>query len=109
MAARVLASGLPSRTFLNVNVPRVRPKGIRLTVQGARNHATTVTERHDPRGRAYYWIGEGQDEWMPNGRSDYEAIRAGYVSVTPLQSDLTAHDAVAFVKELGLERDAEVR
>jgi 5'-nucleotidase len=109
VAERVIASGLPSRTFLNVNVPRVRPKGIRLTVQGARNHATTVTERHDPRGRAYYWIGEGQDEWLPDGRSDYEAIRAGYVSVTPLQSDLTAHRAAEFVKGLGLERDAEVR
>jgi 5'-nucleotidase len=109
VAERVLASGLPSRTFLNVNVPRGRPKGIRLTVQGARNHSTTVTERHDPRGRAYYWIGEGQDEWLPNGHSDYEAIRAGYVSVTALQSDLTAHQAAEFVKGLGLERDAEVR
>jgi 5'-nucleotidase len=109
VAGRVIASGLPSRTFLNVNVPRARPKGIRLTVQGARNHATTVTERHDPRGRAYYWIGEGQDEWLPNGSSDYEAIRAGYVSVTPLQSDLTAHHAAEFVKGLGLERDGEVR
>jgi 5'-nucleotidase len=109
VAERVLAHGLPGRTFLNVNVPRLRPKGIRLTVQGQRNHATTVTERHDPRGRPYYWIGEGQDEWVPNGQSDYEAIRAGYVSLTALHSDLTAHDAAAFVKGLGLEKDAEVR
>jgi len=103
VAERVLRTGLPSRTFLNVNVPRFAPKGIRLTVQGKRNHATTVTERQDPRGRAYYWIGEGQDEWVPNGDSDYEAIRAGYVSLTPLQSDLTAHEAIDFVKGLGLE------
>jgi 5'-nucleotidase len=108
VAERVLRSGLPSRTFLNVNVPRVTPKGIRLTVQGKRDHATTVTERHDPRGRAYYWIGEGEDEWIPNGNSDYEAICAGYVSLTPMQSDLTAHDAVEFVKSLGLERGPEV-
>jgi len=108
VAERVLANGMPQRTFLNVNVPRVRPKGVRLTVQGARNHATTVTERHDPRGRPYYWIGEGQDEWMPNDRSDYEAIRAGYVSLTPLQSDLTAHQALEYIKGLGLERDAGV-
>jgi 5'-nucleotidase len=109
VAERVLRSGLPARTFLNVNVPRVTPKGIRLTVQGKRNHATTVSKRDDPRGRAYFWIGEGEDEWLPDGDSDYEAIRAGYVSLTPLQSDLTAHDAVRFVKALGLERDAEVR
>jgi 5'-nucleotidase len=102
-AAAVLEHGLPNRTFLNVNVPRTAPKGVRLTVQGKRNHATTVTERHDPRGRPYYWIGEGQDEWLANGDSDYEAIRAGYVSVTPLHSDLTARDALAFVKGLSLE------
>ncbi|HEY3381359.1 MAG TPA: 5'/3'-nucleotidase SurE [Vicinamibacterales bacterium] len=106
VAEPVLAKGLPARTFLNVNVPRVDPKGIRLTVQGKRNHSTTVSERRDPRGRPYYWIGEGEDEWMPNGESDHEAIRAGYVSLTPLQSDLTAHDAVGFVKGLGLEREA---
>ena len=108
IAERVLASGLPPRTFLNVNVPRVKSMGLRLTVQGKRNHSTTVAERHDPRGRAYYWIGEGEDEWIADGGSDYEAICAGYVSVTPLHADLTAHDAMAFVKSLGLERGAEV-
>ena len=100
IAQAVLRDGLPARTFLNVNVPRGRPKGVRLSVQGKRNHATTVTERHDPRGRPYFWIGEGEDEWIPNGDSDYEAIRAGYVSVTPLQSDMTARDALRFVDVL---------
>jgi 5'-nucleotidase len=108
IAEHVLRSGLAPRTFLNVNVPRRPPRGIRVTVQGKRNHATTVTERHDPRGRAYFWIGEGQDEWLPNGNSDDEAVRAGYVSVTPLQSDLTAHHAVELLKGLGLERDTGV-
>jgi 5'-nucleotidase len=107
VAAAALARGLPVRTFLNVNVPRGRPKGMRLTVQGKRNHTTTVTERHDPRGRPYFWIGEGQDEWIPDGDSDYEAIRDGYVSVTPLHSDLTAHAAFDFVKGLSLERDQD--
>ncbi len=53
MAERVLAMRLPPRTFLNVNVPCRTPLGVRVTVQGARNHATTVTDRHDPRGRPY--------------------------------------------------------
>jgi len=109
IAARVLGGGLPPRTFLNVNVPRRSPLGIRVTAQGMRNHATTVTERHDPRGRPYYWIGEGEDEWIPNGHSDHEAVRAGYVSVTPLQSDLTAYQAMEIVKELGLGNTPEVR
>jgi 5'-nucleotidase len=104
VAARVLEKGLPPRTFLNINVPRVAPKGIRLTVQGKRTHATTVSERRDPRGRTYFWIGEGEDEWLPDDASDYTAIRAGYVSLTPLQSDMTAVEAAAFVKALGLER-----
>jgi 5'-nucleotidase len=109
VAERVLQSGLPPRTFLNVNVPRVSPKGLRLTVQGKRNHAATVTERHDPRGRSYYWIGLGEDEWLPDGNSDIEAVRAGYVSMTPLHSDLTAHESIEFVKGLGLESDGGVR
>ena len=49
-------------------------------------------------------FGEGEDEWIPDGASDYAAIRAGYVSLTPLQSDMTAVSAAAFVKGLGLER-----
>lgn len=100
VAAALLQQPLPARTFLNVNVPRGVPQGMRVTVQGKRNHATTVTERRDPRGRPYFWIGEGQDEWLPNGESDYEAIRAGYVSVTPLHSDLTAQPALELVRGL---------
>ena len=40
----------------------------------------------------YYWIEEGQDEWEPHDRSDYQAVKDGYISLTPLQPDLTAHD-----------------
>jgi 5'-nucleotidase len=79
-----------------------------VTVQGARTHATTVTDRHDPRGRPYYWIGEGLDEWLPNGGSDHEAIRAGFVSVTPLHTDLTAFEMVGALKSLGFENGPEV-
>jgi 5'/3'-nucleotidase len=108
IAASILRRGLPPRTFLNVNVPRQEAKGIRVTVQAKRNHVTSIGERHDPKGRPYYWIEEGQNDWEPHDRSDYQATRDGYVSVTPLQPDLTAHDALALV-ELCLEREAEVR
>jgi 5'-nucleotidase len=91
---------LRARTFLNVNVPKGRPNGIRVTVQAKRNHVTSVSERHDPKGRPYYWIEEGQNEWEPHDRSDYQAVRDGYISVTPLQPDLTAHDALAAVEAL---------
>jgi 5'-nucleotidase len=109
LAAALLQRPLPARTFLNVNLPSGEPKGMRVTVQAARNHITSVGERHDPKGRPYYWIEEGQDAWQPHDRSDYQAVRDGYVSVTPLHPDLTAHQSLAAVEELTLESSAKVR
>ncbi len=109
IAESLLDKPLPSRTFLNVNVPKGEPKGYRVTVQATRNHITSVAERHDPKGRPYYWIEEGQDEWQPHDRSDYQAVRDGYISVTPLHPDLTAHQALADVEKLSFEAAAKVR
>jgi 5'-nucleotidase len=92
VASVVLEHGLTPRTFLNVNVPRQATGGLRVTFQAKRNHITVISERRDPRDRAYYWIEEGQDEWEPHDRSDYQAVKDGYISVTPLQPDLTAYD-----------------
>jgi 5'-nucleotidase len=71
-----------------------------VTVQAARNHVTSVASRNDPKGRPYFWIEEGQNDWHPHDRSDYQAVRDGYVSVTPLQCDLTAHTLVPAVEAL---------
>ncbi|MGE3512487.1 MAG: 5'/3'-nucleotidase SurE [Vicinamibacterales bacterium] len=109
VAGAMLQRPLPPRTFLNLNVPKGQPKGFRVTVQASRNHITAVAERHDPKGRPYFWIEEGQDSWHPHDRSDYEAVRAGYVSITPLQPDLTAHDALAAVESFPLWNEAGVR
>ena len=109
MADAILRRPLPARTFLNINVPKGPPKGYRVTVQAKRNHVTSVAARHDPKGRAYFWIEEGQNDWEPHDRSDYQAVRDGYVSVTPLHPDLTAHHALAAVEALSFEREAEVR
>jgi 5'-nucleotidase len=100
IAEIVLRKGLPSRTFLNINVPRRVRHGFKVTVQAKRNHVTSVSERVDPKHRAYYWIDEAQDEWEAHDRSDYQAVRDGYISVTPLQPDLTAHDALTLVGRL---------
>lgn len=100
VAAPVLAQGLPNRTFLNLNVPPGLPRGMRVTFQARRNHVTVVDSRLDPRGKPYYWIEEGQDAWEPHDRSDYQAVKDGYVSVTPLQPDLTAYNALATVEAL---------
>ena len=66
--------------------------------------------RHD-RGRArrsraarpYYWIEEGENDWEPHDRSDFQAVRDGYVSVTPLQPDMTDYNALAKLETLALE------
>ena len=100
IADAVLERGLPGRTFLNLNVPAGEPRGMRVTVQAKRNHFTVVDARTDPRGGSYYWIDEGQNNWEADDRSDYQAVRDGYVSITPLQPDLTAYDAMAHVEGL---------
>src|SRR4051794_20759351 len=100
VAEAVLRRPLPPRVLLNINVPAGRPTGFRVTVQAKRNHVTSVVERHDPKGRSYFWIDEGQDEWEPHDRSDYQAVRDGYVSLTPLHPDLTAHHALGPLEEL---------
>jgi 5'-nucleotidase len=100
VAAMVLPHGLAPRTFLNINVPSVPPKGMRATFQAKRNHVTVVAERMDPRDKPYYWIEEGEDAWEPHDQSDYQAVKDGYISITPLQPDLTAYDELAAVKAL---------
>jgi 5'-nucleotidase len=104
IAELVLANGLPARIFLNINVPRGTPKGFRTTFQAKRNHVTVVDPRLDPRGNPYYWIEEGDNEWEADGRSDYRAVKDGYISVTPLQPDLTAYDVMSAVETLMGER-----
>jgi 5'-nucleotidase len=108
IAAAVLRHGLPPRTFLNINVPGRRAKGVRVTVQARRNHVTSVAEALDPRRQPYFWIEEGQSNWESNERSDYATVKAGYISVTPLHPDLTNHDALAHVEGLPFAREVEV-
>jgi 5'-nucleotidase len=106
VAQSVLERGLPARTFLNINVPQGRTKGIKVTVQARRNHITKVDERIDPRGQRYFWIEEGQNEWEPHDRSDFQAVRDGYISVTPLQPDLTAYNIIPTLEEFLLDYSA---
>jgi 5'-nucleotidase len=109
LVGSVLEEGMPKFTLLNLNVPYGPNKGYRVTVQARRDHVTTVTEHHDPRKREYYWLGEGINDWEPNDRSDYQAVCDGYISITPLQSDMTAHDSLRYVEGLSVVAPARVR
>jgi 5'-nucleotidase len=95
LARLVLERGLPERTLLNVNVPPGEPAGLMVTVQGRREHEGTILEGLDPRRRTYYWIEEGRDHWVSDETSDIHAVRQGYISITPLQSDTTHHAVLA--------------
>ena len=86
--------------FLNVNVPHQRARGVKVTIQAKRNHRTSVAKAFDPRRQAYYWIDEAELEWEADGRSDYEMVRDGWISITPLQSDWTAYGSIEKVKSL---------
>jgi 5'-nucleotidase len=97
IAAQVIAYSLPQATLLNVNVPD-RPddqiKGFLLTRQGLRVYRDELVARKDPRGRPYYWIGGDSPTGVPDEGTDFGALAQGYVSVTPLQMDMTAYSAM---------------
>lgn len=94
MTAMALEVGLPNGTLLNVNVPKGKPRGVKITKQGFKNSRPVISEHIDPRGKAYYWIGEVRNGFHPEGSTDFEAIEEGLVSVTPMRSDLTNHDVI---------------
>jgi|Deesub1362A_J573_1020465.scaffolds.fasta_scaffold00670_6 5'-nucleotidase len=91
----VLEKGLPPDTLLNVNVPPVREvKGVRFTRQGKKTYDNSIQELSDPRGRRFYWIGGGVPSWELGEDTDFEAIKDGYISVTPVHLDMTNHRAL---------------
>jgi 5'-nucleotidase len=98
-AMRVLVSGLPDKTLLNVNVPAVPPRGIRLTRLGHRVYEGKIVEQADPRGRPHYWIGAGPPQWGLLEGTDMGAVHDGFVAITPLHLDLTHHRVLAQMQD----------
>lgn len=93
---------LPADTILNVNVPDLpldRIAGLRATRLGNRHKAEPVIRSTDPRGRPVYWVGPPGGEQDAGPGTDFHAVRAGWVSVTPIHLDLTQHDALAAVSD----------
>ncbi len=86
--------GLPEDMVLNVNVPYgplEEMKGFRITRQGLRIYRDELVRRLDPRGKPYYWIGGDTPIGVEEPGTDYGALLSGFVSITPLQLDLTSH------------------
>jgi 5'-nucleotidase len=88
----ILSLTLPPGTLLNVNLPPQPPdqvKGVRLTRLGRRVFNDSLTRMKDPWGKEVYWIGGGTIAWSGEKDCDYQAIEDGFISVTPLNLDLT--------------------
>ncbi|HRP39093.1 MAG TPA: 5'/3'-nucleotidase SurE [Chitinophagales bacterium] len=100
IAKQVLEHGIPNSSLLNVNIPKLPLeliKGIKICRQAEAKWVEEYLERKDPAGRNYYWLtgkfvnydkGEDNDEW---------ALANNYVSVVPVQHDLTMHKAIPFI------------
>ena len=101
--APVLPIGIPRGQMLNINIPaasRMAAKGIRMVPQSLLPWEDSYQKRRDPRGRDYYWLrgaGPAQDNENP---TDLQALNDGWVTVTPLQFNLTAHQQMATWKDL---------
>ncbi len=97
IVSQLLTSSLPADTILNVNVPDLPIEeitGFESTRLGRRHKAEPVIKELDPRGRAMYWVGPAGKEEDAGPGTDFDAIRRGAISVTPLQIDLTHYDAI---------------
>ena len=89
LARTILEKGLPRGVMLNVNVPRREVRGVRFTRQSRKITQNIVHEKTDPRGRPYFWLDETARLETAEPDSDYAAIRAHDVSITPLQVERT--------------------
>ncbi len=97
VVANVIENGLPDGVLLSVNVPYLpleQIKGVKITRQGLRIYRDQLVRRADPRGRPYYWIGGEAPTGVPDDGTDIGALVEGYVSVAPIQLDLTAHHLI---------------
>nr|WP_245798156.1 5'/3'-nucleotidase SurE [Vibrio ostreicida] len=92
-----MTAPIPTNRLLNVNIPDVRVdevEGLCVTRLGARHHSEAMIKQQDPRGHDIYWLGPPGKEQDAGEGTDFYAIEQGFVSLTPLQVDLTAHESM---------------
>ena len=101
VAEQVIADALPRGVVLNVNVPYLKEdelNGYMVTRQGLRVYRDALESRLDPRGRPYYWIGGEYPTGVDEPGTDFGALLAGCVSITPLHLDLTSYKTLDVLK-----------
>jgi 5'-nucleotidase len=97
---KIFNNGFPldERKLLNINIPQIKPdecRGIKITKAGYREYGNDIHSHHNPRGEEYHWIGLHPLIWKSsNGKCDLDAIEQNFVSITPIQLDLTSYDDI---------------
>jgi 5'-nucleotidase len=110
LALLLLEKGLPEGTLLNVNVPN-RPheeiKGMAIARLGKQIYEESIVKKTDPRGRGYYWIGGQVTTWQVEPDTDLALVADGWVSITPIQLDMTDHHMLEVLRTWPLDRVSE--
>ena len=94
LAKYFLFTPIPEGVTINVNIPPPPFKGIKVTTLGQRRYDPEIIEKKDPKNRSYYWIGPGNPRTFGDGKSDINAVKEGYIAVTPLHTDLTDYRTI---------------
>lgn len=101
LAKKILEKKFPldERKFLNVNIPAIKKdkcNGIKITKAGYREYGNDTHRHHNPRGEEFYWIGLHPLIWKESEHKDcdFEAIKANYISITPIMLDLTSYNDI---------------
>ena len=111
IAATVLEEGLPAGVLLNVNIPNLpldEIRGVSVTRQAKSRWEEAFVERKDPFDQTYYWLTGTFVNLDEMDHTDYAAIEQGYVSVTPVQHDLTAYHFIETLQSWGIHSVKEV-
>lgn len=106
LVIQVIKKGLPKGVLLNVNMPNLpnpeMVEGLLVTEQGMAHWQEDFHKRLDPKGRTYYWMTGKKREKKEAERIDDTAIKNNYISVTPIQFNLTAYEELERIREIGL-------
>lgn len=101
LAKKILDNNFPleERKFLNVNIPPIKPEecnGVKVTKAGYREYGNDTHRHNNPRGEEFYWIGLHPLIWKESSDKscDFEAIKANYISITPIMLDLTSYNDI---------------
>lgn len=106
LTQELMEKGLPEGVLLNVNIPNIpfdQIQGYRVTRMGASHYVETFQKRSDPRGNAYFWMDGYLEQLGETEGTDIQALADGYVSLTPIEFDLTRHSALPILEGWGLK------